>query len=44
MNITSKKPENNKDAARSVDSRSSRDEPKVDDREIYIHRVTSCQK
>lgn len=33
MNITSKKPESNKDAARSVDSRSSRDEPKVDDRE-----------
>ena len=33
MNITSKKPENNKDAARSVDSRSGRDEPKVDDRE-----------
>lgn len=33
MNITSKKPESNKDAARSVDSRSSRDKPKVDDRE-----------
>ena len=33
MNITSKKPESTKDAARSVDSRSSRDEPKVDDRE-----------
>ena len=33
MNITSKKSESNKDAARSVDSRSSRDEPKVDDRE-----------
>ena len=33
MNITSKKPESNKDAARSVDSRSSRDEPKVADRE-----------
>ena len=33
MNITSKKPESNKDAARSVDSRSGRDEPKVDDRE-----------
>ena len=33
MNITSKKPESNKDAARSVDSRSSRDEPKVDGKE-----------
>ena len=33
MNITSKKPESNKDAARSIDSRSSRDEPKVDGKE-----------
>jgi hypothetical protein len=33
MNITTKKPVSTKDAARSVDSRSSRDEPKVDGKE-----------
>jgi hypothetical protein len=33
MNITTKKPVSTKDAARSVDSRSSRDEPKVDSKE-----------